>query len=318
MPSQVILEEATATKSPEKSSALIEYPCSSDMPMTEGGLHLQVTFYTMFALKLHLQHRSDIYIGGNMFVYYREGDKRAVVSPDVFVALGVEGGERQSYKVWESGKAPDFVLEVASRSTHRRDATEKRSIYAAMGVKEFWRFDPTGEYFEPRLQALALDDRCYRQLAPSGEEAVRSDVLGVEIRVEGGSLRLRDLTTGLDIRTEKELDRALWESEKAYQELAIELSLTKAQAAREESARHEAEARLRQVEERLRESEERLRESEQGRREAEEGRREAEEGRREAEEGRRRAEEGRRRAEARVAEFEARYGKQKTESSPPG
>ena len=50
---------------------------------------------------------------------------------------------RSSGLVWQEGEAPDFVMEVAAKSTAEKDAHKKRAIYAAMGVQEYWRFDPT-------------------------------------------------------------------------------------------------------------------------------------------------------------------------------
>ena len=37
---------------------------------------------------------------------------------------------------------PDLVIEISSRSTARRDRTEKKAIYAANGVREYWLVDP--------------------------------------------------------------------------------------------------------------------------------------------------------------------------------
>ena len=58
------------------------------------------------------------------------------MAPDVIVVFGVEDRERMTYRVWEEGKGPDFVLEVASRSTWREDVGAKRAVYARMGVKD--------------------------------------------------------------------------------------------------------------------------------------------------------------------------------------
>ena len=51
---------------------------------------------------------------------------------------------RVSYKLWEEPKAPDFVLEITSRSTRAEDQGRKREVYASLGVREYWLFDPTG------------------------------------------------------------------------------------------------------------------------------------------------------------------------------
>ena len=93
-----------------------------------------------------------------MAVYYRQGDRAAVVVPDVFVVLGAPHKEaRKSYLIWaEGGVVPSFVVEVASPSTSRLDATSKRATYERMGVREYWRFDPLGELVAGRLEGWRL------------------------------------------------------------------------------------------------------------------------------------------------------------------
>ena len=95
-------------------------------------------------LETHFKARQDVYVAGSMALYYRRGDSQAVVVPDVFAVLGAAQQEaRKSYLLWEEGGvAPSFVVEVASPSTSRRDATSKRATYERMGVHEYWRFDP--------------------------------------------------------------------------------------------------------------------------------------------------------------------------------
>ena len=72
------------------------------------------------------------------------------VEPDLLVAFGVEPASvlpRNGYIIWEVGKPPDFVMEVASESTHHRDTGYKRELYARHGIVEYWRVDPTGGDF---------------------------------------------------------------------------------------------------------------------------------------------------------------------------
>ena len=120
--------------------------------------------------------------------------------PDVFVVFGVEKRMRPYYKVWKEGKAPDFVLEVAWKSTWREDLGPKREIYARLGVREYWMYDPTGEYFTPVLQGLRLAGGAYvRQLAvssPDGALTPTSETLGLELRARAGEMRFRDPATG--------------------------------------------------------------------------------------------------------------------------
>ena len=72
------------------------------------------------------------------------------VEPDLLVAFGVEAASilpRNGYIIWEVGKPPDFVMEVASETTHRRDTGFKRDLYARLGIAEYWRVDLTGGDF---------------------------------------------------------------------------------------------------------------------------------------------------------------------------
>ena len=80
------------------------------------------------------------------------------VNPDAIVA-------RNGYVISEVGQPPDFVLEVASRSTGQRDYTVKRAGYAGFGVREYWRFDHTGgRYHDAPLAGDRLVDGEYEPL----------------------------------------------------------------------------------------------------------------------------------------------------------
>ena len=133
----------------------------------------------------------------DMLVYPEEGNPRNRIAPDVLVAFGVGTHSRSSYLVWEEGKPPDWVLEVASPSTAAKDLDFKRRAYAAMGVPEYWLFDPKGDVFpagQPQLQGLALSHGGYVRLAPrlaDGLAMIRSGVLGLDLRVEGEFIRMR-------------------------------------------------------------------------------------------------------------------------------
>ena len=52
-----------------------------------------------------------------------------------------------TYRLWEVGKPPDFVLEIGSSSTANNDLGDKRNLYARLGIGEYWRFDATGQDF---------------------------------------------------------------------------------------------------------------------------------------------------------------------------
>src|SRR5689334_16845219 len=90
----------------------IEYPDEDGQLIAEGDIQCSYLIYVIGALQIYFQNRSDVYVSGNLFIYYEEGRPESVVAPDVFVVLGVDNRDRRSYKTWEENhKAPDFVLE---------------------------------------------------------------------------------------------------------------------------------------------------------------------------------------------------------------
>lgn len=67
--------------------------------------------------------------------------------PDLMIAFDVDVSliiRQNGFSIRDQGKPPDFVLEVASESTGRRDIVGKRRDYANFGIPEYWRFDLTG------------------------------------------------------------------------------------------------------------------------------------------------------------------------------
>ncbi len=64
-------------------------------------------------------------------------DNKTMVQPDVLVIC-----DKSKIMRWGIMGAPDFVLEVLSKSTKRKDSLTKTSKYAAAGVREYWIIDP--------------------------------------------------------------------------------------------------------------------------------------------------------------------------------
>ena len=200
---------------PVPSAVVVDYPCSDDQPMAESEFQLVPMLYVLTVLRTHFRHRDDVYVGGDMFLYYQEGNPAAVVAPDVFVVIGAPKRAerpRNSYKLWAEPKEPGFVLEVVSPSTWETDRDTKSALYASLGVAEYWLFDPTREHLSPPLRGLRLAGRAYRDL-PAMEPApgalvLRSEVLGLDVRLDGGGLRFHDPVTGEDLLSHEELSAA--------------------------------------------------------------------------------------------------------------
>ena len=128
----------------------IEYPSSDGEPLAESDHQYIPLTDTVSTLRNHYRDRTDVYVAGDMLLYYVLNNPSTSVAPDVYAVFGALGNHpRDTWVVSrEGGKVPDFVLEVASRSTWRRDREEKREIYADIGVSEYWRFDPTGRVLQ--------------------------------------------------------------------------------------------------------------------------------------------------------------------------
>ena len=230
---------AAATAAPNVHGLQVEdvfYPSSDGKPMAENMWQSRAILHAVCDLEAA---RPRALVAADILVYPEEGNNKNAIAPDVLVALELGTESRASYFVWKEGKPPDCVLEVASPSTQAEDRGGKRRRYAAMGVPEYWLFDPKGDAYPrgtPRLQGLRLADGEYvplPSLLADGAQWIRSGVLGLDVRVEGELLRFRDATTGRDVPHRPEVQAA---------------------AEREAAARSAAEARVAQLEAALRRS----------------------------------------------------------------
>ncbi|MDE0204643.1 MAG: Uma2 family endonuclease [Candidatus Tectomicrobia bacterium] len=205
----------------------IEYPDSDGQPMAETDFQRTVMTYAIEALKIHFQEREEVYVSGDLFIYYEEGNRAAAVAPDVFVAFGVGNDMRRTYLLWQEGKAPDFVMEVTSLSTREEDQGPKRELYARLGIAEYWQYDPTGAVLEPALQGFTLSGGRYDvTLVPERVGAVWSafsPVLGLNLRLVESKLRFHDPTTNAYLLTHQESEQARLQAESRVAELEARL-----------------------------------------------------------------------------------------------
>ena len=214
---------ATETELPELATAVAEAsPEPDDIEYPEGNWIAQSVWHgdavrlAATALAHHFRERSDVLVAMEVRLYYQRGNNKVWLQPDVQVVFGVNRGNRTSYRIWEEGKPPDFVLEVASPSTADRDAREKAREYAEIGVREYWRLDPLGELMRTPLEGYVASEERYGPLEPvastDGSGRLQSEVLGLELRS-----RRHDGATVLvfrDPRTGEEFDGAPEEAER--------------------------------------------------------------------------------------------------------
>ena len=168
--------------------------------------------------------------------------------PDLVIAFDIDMEAiiaRKGFVISEQGKPPDFVLEVGSETTGRRDVGAKRDGYAALGISEYWRFDPSGGRYHrsPSMPgaALAGDRLVNGQYEPmpvhwtdEGDYRGHSPILNLELRWESGRLLWFDPVAQLYLPSYNE---------------AIDVSEGRRIAAEEQ--RDAAEARVRELEEQL-------------------------------------------------------------------
>jgi len=164
------------------------------------------------------------------------------VVPDVWVAFGVPKlPERRTWMIWLEGKGPDFVLEITSKSTQREDEVRQKRLYEELGVREYWQFDPTGDYLDPLLKGRELgSDGKYRDLVMKERDGVLShtSILGLDLCLDEGRLYYFDPARKVSLLTHGEQDSAR-QSAEAERDLQT-------------SALRAAEARIADLERRLR------------------------------------------------------------------
>lgn len=180
----------------EQAPVAVEYP-SADGELRGADEWQMSAMADMFSgLRIHFGSRKDIAVSTDLLIYFEEGNPQRKVAPDVFVARGVPNHMRDNYKIWEEGKQPDFVLEVASSWMALYNADGKKALYERLQVQEYFLYDPHGGLHWPRLQGYELAGGKYRPLPSRPLEndglALASSVLGLELRFDQGRLRLWD------------------------------------------------------------------------------------------------------------------------------
>ena len=83
-------------------------------------------------------------------------DNRTMLQPDVFVTCNKDKLKKRNVY-----GAPDFVVEILSPSTRRKDMTIKKEKYKKAGVREYWMVDIDNEkiqqYIRERLRVAECD-----------------------------------------------------------------------------------------------------------------------------------------------------------------
>jgi len=247
--------------------------------MGETDLHREVMFSVIESLKMHYAGQRT-YVSGNILLFYRPGDRRRHISPDVLVVKDLEHRPRENYLLWKEGRPPNVVIEVTSRTTRREDLKKKFELYRdEIRVAEYFLFDPLGDYLQPRLQGFRLREGQYEPIDPV-DGRLPSLELGLSFECYGDQLRIFDPQRGRWLPTHLEV---FVEAQATTSHMETMLHRLEAERRQTEAERRHAEAERRQTEAERRQTEAELRHAEAERRHAEAERSAAEDARRRAE-----------------------------------
>ncbi len=214
------------------------YPSEDDQPMSATGFHgVQITTLSD-QLKRYFGNDNRVYIGIDSFVYYREGDRRKFVAPDIYVVYGAESfPERRSFYTWAEGAVPVVAFEFLSESTAAHDRGDKiRQYLVEIEVDEYFIHQPEGAKSPEFRGWYRSPSGAIEEIEPDAQGGLFSHALNMWLRWEYqpvSEVRLLRpyLPDGTPIPTSDEL-KAMAESEKQRrQQLESELEQLRAEMA---------------------------------------------------------------------------------------
>lgn len=103
-----------------------------------GFVHQRIAAVLLYKISAYIREKGGSCIPLTAPLDVRlDCDNKTMVQPDLVILC-----DKDRIKRWGVMGAPDFVLEVISKSTRKRDYTKKLQKYADAGVKEYWIVDP--------------------------------------------------------------------------------------------------------------------------------------------------------------------------------
>ena len=241
----------TRQTSPKYSARVEQYPDRPPRNNVQNSVILDDPAWQA-ALARHYGTTGTTLVMSEMPIVWTFSQRTGQLYPDLLIAFDVDRDAavaRRCFALDERGKPPDFVLEVASESTAPNDYQNKPAGYAAFGVTEYWRFDPTGgDYYPAPLAGDRLVDGEYRPISIVKVDEERywghSDALNLDLCWEYGQLRWYDPVSQRYIANYDDQANARAAAE-------AQLSATEAELDSERQARLAAEARVRELEKEL-------------------------------------------------------------------
>ena len=196
------------------------YPETDGKPMAVSDMHRRILTRIIQTLENHFTQRPEVYVSGDILMYYVEGQPQKVVAPDALVTFGIGQKSRLTYKVWEEGKVPDFVMEMSSKSTYRNDLGEKMELYASLGIRDYVLYDADGLYLPTPLMGFTLVNSRYVPISPNADGGIYSEALGLEFRLRDMDCGIYDPVSEVWLQTPAEVAEARAENAEARAENA--------------------------------------------------------------------------------------------------
>ncbi len=156
--------------------------------MTEGRPHKKAKTRALDLLGLHFKAMGRVvYLAEEMSVVYPDEE---AFSPDVLAVLDVqepEDDERMAWVVADEGKGLDLVLEVLHHGNRNKDLVENVERYSRLGIPEYFIYDRARQQIHG-YRLVGPGSKRYQRIVPQSGR-FRSTVLGLDLAIQGGTLR---------------------------------------------------------------------------------------------------------------------------------
>ena len=213
-------------------------------------------------LRVHVANEPETAVFRNL-VFQWDLPEIGSYAPDIAVVPHVRdrNASRGQFVVAEEGTRPSLVIEIVSRSSRQDDRVQKVQDYEQLGIGEYVYIDirtrrgkPVGEIAGYRLQ-----QNRYVPIVTDEDGALYLETINCRIGLEEDRVWLEDSTTGENLLTNLQAQRALGEERVARQAAEARAAAeeearqaAEAQAKTEAAARQAAEARIAELEAKLR------------------------------------------------------------------
>ena len=206
----------------------VYYPETDGTEMGQNSIHFWLINNLAQMLELFFAWRKDVFVTGDIMLYYEEGEPKRFVAPDIMICFGVSNNPRRVYELWKEKVPPSIIFEIASGSSWEKDISRKLALYERIGVSEYYIYDPERNYLPNPLLAYHLKDGEYEPVEAKNNR-VYSPLLNLELVDDGFTLRFFNHETIDFLPTIHELSASERIAQKKIEQLENEIAELKKQ-----------------------------------------------------------------------------------------